>query len=179
MTRRIRRGPDGAPWIETLAALAVVLAWACQKSPERTLPTVEQVKSHYASVAELEEVEINGNVAVVVVRQSAEQLRRGGTLWAKMGPYIYLFSEETRRLFDDYDGLAGVRVVTQTASGTTVASALLARDRLTDLLWRRSLNIAGQARRDGTQRITLIEDLVRWGEDHTEFEYNERYIRNR
>ena len=62
------------------------------------------------------------------------------------------------------------------AGRTTVANALLARDALTDILWRRSLNISGQARRDGTERITLIEALIRWGEDHTEFEYNQRYV---
>ena len=62
-------------------------------------------------------------------------------------------------------------------SDATVASALLSRGELSDLLWRRSLNIAGQARRDGTNRMTLLEDLVRWGEDHTEYEYNERYTR--
>jgi hypothetical protein len=56
-----------------------------------------------------------------------------------------------------------------------VANALLARDELTDVLWRRSLNIAGRARRDGTSRMTLLEDLVEWGEDHTDFTYNPRY----
>jgi hypothetical protein len=171
--------PGGTGWIRTLAVLAFAVASACQEPPDRTLPTADQAKSYYASVADLQHVEINGNVAVIVVRQSSEQLRRGGTLWAKMGPYIYLFSDETRGLFEDYGGLAGVRVVTQTSNGTTVASALLARDELTDVLWRRSLNIAGQARQSGTERITLIEDLVRWGENHTEFEYNQRYIRNR
>jgi len=118
-------------------------------------------------------------VAMVVVRQSADQLRRGGTLWARVGPYIYLFSEETRGLFRDYTGLAGVRVVTRVSGGTTVGNALLKRDELTDVLWRRSLNISGLARRDGTERITLLEDLIFWGEDHTEFEYNERYARRR
>jgi hypothetical protein len=60
-----------------------------------------------------------------------------------------------------------------------VATALLARGELTDVLWRRSLNIAGQARRDGTERITLLENLIDWGEDHSEFEYNERYTQRR
>lgn len=59
----------------------------------------------------------------------------------------------------------------------TVASALLVRGELSDLQWRRALNIAGQARRDGTSRMTLLEDLVRWGEDHTQYEYNDRYTR--
>jgi hypothetical protein len=57
-----------------------------------------------------------------------------------------------------------------------VASALLSYDELTDVLWRRSLNISGLARRDGTERVTLLEDLIEWGEDHTEFQYNPRYV---
>jgi hypothetical protein len=166
--------------VKRLAAVgAALLVAACEEPVELTLPTAEEVESAYASVADLEDTQINGNVAVVVVRQSADQLWRGGTLWAKVGPYVYLFSEETRRLFDDHPGLAGVRVVTRTETGVTVANALLARDELTDVLWRRSLNISGLARRDGTQRITLLEDLIEWGEDHTEFEYNERYIQRR
>jgi len=152
---------------------------ACQEPVELTLPTTEEVESYYASVAELADVEINGNVAQIGVRQGSDQLNRGGTLWAKVGPYVYLFSDETRRLFQDFPGLAGVRVITQTAGGASVANALLRRDELTDVLWRRALNVAGQARRDGTERITLIEDLVEWGEDHTEFEYNERYTQRR
>ena len=166
--------------MRTIVAVgAALLVSACEEPVELTLPTAEEVTSAYASVGDLEEAQINGNVALVVVRQSSDQLWRGGTLWAKVGPYIYLFSTETRQLFDDYPGLAGIRVVTRTASGSTVANALLTRDELTDVLWRRSLNISGLARRDGTQRITLIEDLIEWGEDHTEFEYNERYTQRR
>ena len=58
-----------------------------------------------------------------------------------------------------------------------VVSALLHRAELSGTLWRRSMNIAGQARRDGTRRVTLLEGLVDWGEAHTEFEYNSRYTR--
>jgi hypothetical protein len=57
-----------------------------------------------------------------------------------------------------------------------VAHATLTRDQLSGVLWRRSLNIAGQARRDGTERPALLEDLIRWGEQHTEYEYSTRYI---
>lgn len=169
----------GAAALFSRAALALVLLQlmaACEEPVALTLPTVDQIEEYYGSVADLEEAEVNGNVAVIVVRQSSQQLRRGGAIWARVGPYIYLFSEETRKLFDDFNGLAGVRVVTRTSSGTTVANALLARDELTDVLWRRSLNISGRARRDGTQRVTLLEDLIEWGEDHTEFEYNARYV---
>jgi len=143
------------------------------------VPTAEQIETYFSSVGGLADVEINGNVALIVVRQSADQLRRGGTLWAKVGPYVYLFSDETHQLFLDHSGLAGVRVITKTSGGATIANALLRRDELTDILWRRGLNIAGQARRDGTERITLMEDLIEWGEDHTDFEYNERYVQRR
>jgi hypothetical protein len=171
--RRVRRS------LAVTVALPVLVAAACEQPRDLTLPTAEQAESYYQSVADLQGVEVNGNVVVIVVHQSADQLRRGGSLWARVGPYVYLFSEETQSLFSDFDGLAGVRVIMETAGGTTVANALLARDELSDVQWRRSLNISGQARRDGTERITLIEDLISWGEDHTEFEYNQRYVPRR
>ena len=158
-----------------LALIAWTLAAACVEAPQLTLPSADEVEGYYASETDLS-AEINGNVAVVTVVQSANQLRRGGSLWARVGPYIYLFTEETHRLLEDFPGLAAVRVETQTAGGVPVASALLTRDELSGVLWRRSLNIAGQARRDGTERPGLLEDLIRWGEDHTEHEYSERYV---
>ena len=159
-----------------LALALSLFAAACEEPSTLTLPTVDEIEDYYDSVADLEEAEVNGNVVVIVVRQSSEQLRRGGAIWARVGPYIYLFSEETRKLFEDFDGVAGVRVVTRTPSGSTVANALLARDELTGVLWRRALNISGRARRDGSERVTLLEDLIEWGEDHTEFEYSPRYV---
>lgn len=183
MTSQASAGGPGyrcrRPGILTVPLLLALLgAAACEEPQDLTLPTVDEVQSAYAAVSGLESVEVNGNVAVVVIRQSPDQLRRGGSLWARVGPYVYLFSEETRGLFEQYPGLAGVRVITRTSSAT-VANALLARDELTDVLWRRALNIAGHARRDGTERITLLEDLIEWGEDHTEFEYNARFVRRR
>jgi len=150
---------------------------ACQEPVDLTLPTADQVEAYYEYQGQLN-AEVNGNVATVRVGQEAQQLRRGGTLWAKVGPYIFLFSEETHQLFEDFPGLAGVRVVT-TVGDAEVANALLARDELSEVLWRRGMNIAGQARRDGTQRVTLMSDLVRWGEQHAEFEYNPRYTSKR
>ena len=156
-------------------ACAVTLGLAgCEPSTDGALPRAEQVGAAYQYEGGVQ-AEIVGNVAVVVVPQSAQQLRRGGKLWAKVGPYIFLFSEETRLLFEEYAGLAAVRVIT-TVGDTEVANARLLADELPDILWRRSLNIAGQARRDGTERMTLLEDLVDWGEAHTEYTYNERFI---
>lgn len=159
------------------AGVAVLLggALACGGAGDPRLPTAEEVESYYEYASDLE-AEIVGNVAVITVEQSAEQLRRGGRLWAKVGPYIFLFTEETRRLFEDFPGLAGVRVVTRVGSAE-VANVLLAHEELSDVLWRRSLNIAGKARRWGTEQMTLLEDLVEWGEAHTEYTYNERFTR--
>jgi hypothetical protein len=154
--------------------LLALAAGGCSEEPELALPSPEEIASYYAYEGQLE-AELNGNVVTVTVSQPAAQIRRGGTLWAKVGPYIVLFTDETHRLLENFPGVAGVRVVTQVAGGPEVARALLTRAELTGVLWRRSLNIAGKARRDGTDRPSLLEDLVSWGEDHTDFEYSPRY----
>ena len=138
-----------------VVACAVTFGLAgCESSVQGPLPSAEQVGSSYQYAGGVR-AEIVGNVAVVLVPQSAQQLRRGGKLWAKVGPYIFLFSEETRLLFEEYAGLAAVRVIT-TVGDAEVANAMLLADELPDIRWRRSLNISGQARRDGTERITLL-----------------------
>ncbi|HET9947512.1 MAG TPA: hypothetical protein VFQ22_01175 [Longimicrobiales bacterium] len=157
--------------------LAAAALAACQEPVDPALPTAEEVGSYYTTEAELQ-AELSGNVAVITVVQPASQLRRGGSLWARVGPYVYLFSEETRRLLDDYPGLAAVRVRTRTAGGEEIAEAQLLRDELSSILWRRALNISGLARRDGTTRPALLEDLIRWGEEHTEHAYNPAYTDN-
>ncbi len=155
--------------------MGALLVAACQGEP-LSVPNAEEVREYYAYGGSLE-AEINGNVAEVTVTQPTDQIRRGGRLWAKVGPYIVLFSEETYQLFEDHPGLAGVRVITRVEGGPEVARALLHRNELSGVLWRRSLNVAGRARRDGTEKVVLIEELIRWGEDHTDFEYNARYTR--
>jgi hypothetical protein len=162
-------------WGGVAVCVAAMSFAGCMPRTDRTLPSAEAVVAAYQYDGALE-AEIIGNVAVLTVSQSAQQLRRGGKLWAKVGPYIFLFSAETRQLFEDYTALAGVRVITRVGNAE-VANALLSQSELSDILWRRSLNISGQARRDGTERMTLLEDLVDWGEAHTEYTYNERYIR--
>ena len=155
--------------------VAIGFFLGCEE-PDFPVPNSSQVEGAYKYGGGLS-ASISGNVAEVTIVQADRQLRRGGTLWAKVGPYVLLFSSETEGLFIDYPGLAGVRAVTVTPDGAEVARALLPRDALNDLTWRRALNIAGLARRDGTRRPTLLEDLVEWGEDHTEFTYNPRYSR--
>jgi hypothetical protein len=149
-------------------------AGGCREAPDRTLPTAEDVVQYYSYQDGLE-ARVTGNVVEVIAFQPSAQLRRGGTLWAKVGPYILLFTEETHKLMEDHPGVAGVRVVTRLRDGTEVARALLSRTELTGVLWRRSLNIAGKARLEGTAHPSLLQDLVRWGEEHTVYEYNPRF----
>ncbi len=147
----------------------------CQEK-DLTVPTAEAVEDAFEYEGALS-VAMSGNVAEITVVQPERQIRRGGSLWAKVGPYVLLFSQETEDLFLSYPGLAGVRVVTTVPGGAEVARALLPRDTLNSLTWRRALNISGRARKDGTRRPTLLEDLVRWGENHTDYTYNPRFTR--
>lgn len=173
------KGGRGRGWVAAAcAAVAVGAATGCREAPAASLPEPERVAEYYKYEGGLE-ARLNGNVAEIVVDQPAAQLRRGGSLWAKVGPYVLLFSDETYRLLEENPSLAGVRVITKVRRGPEVARALLARGELTGVLWRRSLNIAGRARLEGTERPALLEELVRWGEDHTDFEYNPRYTSSR
>jgi hypothetical protein len=165
----------GATILRSGLVLATFFFAACEPR-DLTIPNSAQVEEAYIYPGGLS-AEISGNVAEITITQRARDLRRGGTLWAKVGPYVLLFSEETENLFRDYPGLAGVRVITVSSDGTEVARALLARDELNGITWRRARNISGLARRDGTRRPTLLEELVEWGEDHTEFTYNPSYSR--
>ena len=171
----LQRGPLRRRAQSIVALLLMGLVAGGTEEP-LVVPTAEQVASHYASTSRLS-VEMSGNVAEVTVVQDEGQLRRGGSLWARVGPYIYLFSPPHQEAFAAYSGLAAVRVITTAPGGTEVARATLLRATLNDLTWRRALNVAGLARRDGTEQLTLLEDLIRWGEDHTEYEYNPRYTR--
>lgn len=163
----------------TLAALAL-LATACEREPEAPeMPPPEVVRSYYGDPGSLQDVEIRGNVVQVEFEQSSDQLRRGGSLWARVGPYIYLFSPGTRRIFDFFPDVAAVRVVTYGPGGEEIGRAMLPRDELTENEWLRSQNLLGLALRDAGTRPSTVEDLVEWGEDHTEFSYNPEFVPER
>ena len=139
------------------------------------LPSRTEVRSHYRSSVEMS-FRVRGNIVEITVNQPLHQVSRGGRLWAKVGPYIYLFTEETESLLKSYPGVSGVRVITQTSRRKNeVARAFLRRNALNALTWKRAKNISGKARRDGTQRPASLEDLVKWGEDHTEFQYRSEF----
>jgi len=171
MTKMKINGP-----LRLMAVSVLLLACGACERTDLPVPTEEEVAQRFEATPGVS-VEMNGNVAEVTVRQPYEQVRRGGTLWAKVGPYIYLFSDEVHNLFLDYPGLAGVRVITTAGSAGEVARALVARDDLSDVLWRRAKNIAGRARLKGTERPSLLENLILWGEERVDHEYNPRFLR--
>ncbi len=156
-----------------VAAMVLLLGAACVEE-EIVVPTEEEAAAIFSE--QRVEVELRGNVVVLTAVQSTSQLRRGGELWAKVGPYIYLFTGEVQELLTTYNGVGGVRVTTETPGGTQIASVLLPRDALNDITWKRALNISGLARTEGSTRITRLTDLVDWGEEHTEYEYNSRWV---
>ena len=163
------------PTINVLAMTLVLGSVGCEKA-NLALPAESDVQAHYANTSDLS-ASLNGNVVELTVLQPIRQVRRGGSLWAKVGPYIYLFSDETETLLRAYPGLSGVRVITRTGRDEVeVARAFLHRDSLNQLTWRRARNIAGRARIEGTRRPVLLEDLVKWGQEHTEFEYSQEFI---
>lgn len=173
-----RSGRPRAAFPGWMAAIPLLLMAACGPQPDLPVPTAEQVREFYQISAGFE-VEMNGNVAELTVPQPPDQLRRGGSTWAKSGAYVYLFSEATRDLFDAWPGLAGVRVTTTPGSGSEmVATAFLRRDRLNAITWTRALNASGLARRDGSTNPGRMTELVRYGEQTAdEYEYNPRYTR--
>ena len=143
---------------------------ACTIEASR-LPTADELSGLYGGDAELR---MNGNVVDVQVSQDPAQIRHGGTLWAKVGPYIFLFSPQTQEVFQRFPAVAAVRVRTF-ADRVQLAEAMLRRDELTSVTWREANQRVAKARLEGTRSPGHLEVLVRYGEDHTEFEYAPRF----
>ena len=162
-----RRG--GKLWAAA-AAVAGGLALAgsaCRR--EWTLPTESELREIYGAGVS---ARVTGNVAEIVVRQPREHLRRGGSLWARVGPYIYLLSPQTRELFERYPDLAAVRVITRLPDGREVARGTLVRDTLPEGLWPRAIELAARARLEGSEHPQRLDDLVRWGERYVRYRYS-------
>lgn len=168
------RPPGSLGAAAILLLLLLGIAAGCREKPALTLPRESDLADLYGAGPE---VMLNGNVVDVHVTQDARQLQRGGNLWAKVGPYIYLFSPQTKDLFDDYTGIGGVRVRTFDPEGRLVAEALLQRGVLNGFTWKKALNLVGKARLEGTRRPGYMENLVRYGEELAEHEYSTRYVR--
>lgn len=175
---RVGSGFPGVPAGLVAAAVLVVAATipaACRPEENLALPTASVLDTLYGGTAD---VSLNGNVVEVRLTQDAEQLRRGGSVWAKAGPYIYLFTPQTRDIFVNFGGVGGVRVTTLDGSGDLVARALLERGTLTSITWKRAINTASNARANGTKRPQTMVDLAEYGEEHTNYEYGRTYIRS-
>ena len=155
--------------------VAAVAAFAACDSPEELrLPTDDDLTGLYG---ETPKVTLNGNVVDVEVYQSADQLRRGGATWAKVGPFIYLFSPQTKDIFESWSGVGGVRVTTTDGRGRMVGRAMLPRGTLNRLTWSRAINLVGKARLEGTRRPSYILDLIEYGEETADFEYSSTYVK--
>lgn len=179
----LRNGRRWAPprRVATLILIAFALSGCDKLLPHRkdmTLPPVAAVQAIYARHGTQAHFSFDGSVLVLTVRQSLDQLRRGGTLWARVGPYVYLFSPGTQDALKKYPGIAAVRVITELPGGTEIGRATMARDALSDLLWRRALNLLGHALQEGTHNPKRLDDLVRWGEEHTTYRYNPAYVQH-
>lgn len=165
-----------------LPLLALIVASACDRiQPNRQdldLPPIDSIRAIYAANGQSEDLSYSGNVVEIEVVQQADQLRRGGSLWARVGPYIHLLTPATREVFDRYAGVAAVRVVTRTTTGQEIARAMLLRSAFEETRWRRTLNLLGHALQQGSERPSQIEALVLWGEDHTEHSYNPDFVPN-
>lgn len=165
------------------AVACVMVLGACDQAREylagtpAPLPTPEELAPYYVAHGNVVGIELSGNVVELEVTQPYDQLQRGGSLWARVGPFVYLFTPATRQVFQDYPAVAAVRVITVLPHGEEVARAMLRRDALGDVQWRRSLNVLGWALQDGTKSPRRLEQLTEWGEAHTEFRYNPDYVR--
>ncbi|TVP75535.1 MAG: hypothetical protein EA352_08085 [Gemmatimonadales bacterium] len=164
-----------------LCLLLVAAATGCDQIPQPGQdrpdpPTAEEMAGYYSFGGGELDVTMSGNVARVTVTLDPETYRMGGTTWARAIPYLFLFTSGTRDAFREHEGLGGVRVRTRHPGGDIMAEALLERGALSERNWIRAINQAGEARREATQRPGLMMDVIRWGEDHTDFQYNPEYI---
>jgi hypothetical protein len=165
-------------WLAALLACSLVTG--CDrifKSNAPALPAIDEVRTAYEkSGVTNADIEYEGTTIVLRVRQPPAQLQRGGSLWAKVGPYIYLFNPATQRIMDANPGISAVRVITLGTRGREVARATLLAGALNELTWLRTLNLLGHAVNEGTARPGTLSDLVRWGEEYTRYRYNPDFV---
>lgn len=174
--------PFGRPVRALAISVALALTGAtgaCDRiwppRPDTTLPAIADVRGIFHANGLDADTRLAGNVVEIRVEQPAEQLRRGGSLWARVGPWIYVFNPGTREVFERYPGVAAVRVITR-SNGREVARAVLRNGVLSSVLWRRSLNIMGRAVQEGTESPIRLSELAEWGERYGEYTYNPEFV---
>ncbi|MEX2584106.1 MAG: hypothetical protein WD766_12570 [Gemmatimonadota bacterium] len=160
--------------MSALRALGVTLLLgavaACARGEEDwVLPDPGMVTEWFGESAE---ARLDGNVLEIRGRMEPDHLRRGGRIWARSGPYFYLFNVHVQRILVDYPDVAAVRARTFDQRGQEVATATLSRDRLSEFRWDEALARASLAQQEGTRSPRLVERLISFGEDHTEYTYS-------
>lgn len=155
--------------------LVAMLAWGMgaagctgTEAREARLPEADSVAAWFG---EGTQARLSGNVLEVRGEIDPDFLRRGGRIWERSGPYFYLFNVHVRDLLEKYPDLAAVRAVTLAPDGRELARAELHRAELSVFEWKEALARASLAQREGTENPRRIEQLISYGEDHTEFRY--------
>src|SRR5690606_40075884 len=110
MNRSVVRRGSAALLLVAIAAGERILA----ERQDLSLPSAEDVAQLYARQGVDADVALSGNVVEIRVTQDWRQLQRGGSLWARVGPYIYVFSPATKELFETWGGVSAGRAITVT-----------------------------------------------------------------
>ncbi|MEX2570158.1 MAG: hypothetical protein WD737_02565 [Gemmatimonadota bacterium] len=154
------------------AILLIATGGACSgsDSSDWELPDPEAATEWYGEDVD---ARLDGNVLEIRGTMNPYHLARGGRIWARGGPYFYLFNVHVQQLLEDYPDLAAVRAVTVDSRGSEVARATLVRSQLSEVRWNQALARASLAQREGSERPRLIEELIAFGEDHTEYSYQQ------
>ncbi len=152
-----------------LTILGLAGALGCNSAPaDMVLPSTDEVAGWYG---EGTSADFNGNLLEIKGPMEDDYIRRGGHLWARSGPYFFLFNVHVRDLMLNYPDIAAVRVTAVTEGGEEIAVATLLRDDMNEYRWREALSRSSLAQREGTRNPRLVERLITFGEDHTEFHY--------
>lgn len=147
---------------------AAALAACEPEAREPVLPEPDSVAAWFGDVAE---ARLNGNVLEIHGRVDPEFLRRGGSLWRQSSPYFYIFNVKIRDVLTEYPDVAAVRAITHDGSGDEVARATLHARTLNEYEWREAVALSSLAQREGTESPRHVAALIRFGEEHTEYEY--------
>ena len=158
-------------WVAA-AALATLTLGCSGGTEEPVMPAAAEVQSLYGAAVE---PEVSGNLVRLRVPMPTG-FERGGTLWARSGPYFYLFTTATRDIFATHPDVAAVEVVAVTEEGEEVARARLLSSTLNGITWPQAIAYASHAQAEGTQRPVLVDRLVRYAEERTEYTYNPEFI---
>jgi hypothetical protein len=165
------RRRTGVTLFRFISLACVLFLPGCEEPSEQlVLPDPGAVQSWFG---EGTEAEFEGNVLSITGAIEADYLRRGGRLWARSGPYFYLFNVHVQKLLLDYPDIAAVRATAVTESGEVLSVATLQRTRLNEARWREALARASLAQTEGTENPRLVERLIQFGEDFTDFRYTD------